>query len=395
MIRSYTGIAFENIRQRKLRSSLTTLGVVISVASIIILLLVSDGLKNAITEQFDKLGSQRIYVSSASGQPGLRAGLTTKDLDSVERIGAFSFITPFLIEPSAEIQYGREKGFAMIIGYPDQDAAERFASYDLQFAQGRAFNEGEKNGVILGDLAARDLFDKEVGIHNSVLINDQKFTVIGILKPVGNAQDDQQIYIPLDTARTLFSKPDEISFFDLTVKPGLDVQTIADRLERQLKRDRDDDNFRIMTPTQILRFLTTTLAMVQGVLVSIATISLGVGALGIMNMMFTAVLERTKEIGVMKSIGARNSDVLTLFMLESGIIGLAGGVVGVILGAIISLGIGLLAAQAGFGLLSIRLDYTVLLLGIVFALLIGMVAGYLPARRAALLHPVDALRWSS
>jgi len=138
----------------------------------------------------------------------------------------------------------------------------------------------------------------------------------------------------------------------------------------------------------------TILGVVQGILVSIALISLLVGAVSIMNIMFSAILERTKEIGIMKSIGARNTDILILFMIESGLIGLAGGIFGVALGVVVSYAIGGLAVAAGMSFFTITIQPAVLVGALVFSFGIGIIAGALPARRAALLHPVDALRWS-
>ncbi|MFQ5620354.1 MAG: ABC transporter permease [Candidatus Nanoarchaeia archaeon] len=393
MIRDYIQIAYANLKQRSLRSWITTFGVVISVAAIVILVLVSNGLQLAIEDQFAKMGSNRIFVSSGAGQPGFRTGLVDRDVETAEKLGDFKFVTPSLMEPSAEVEYSKEKHFAMITGYPVNKADERFASYDLKFASGRPFTDGEKNGAILADLAANDFFEKDIGLRNSIYINGRKFTVIGILAPIGNSEDDSQIMIPLETARELFNKPDGVSVMDLEVKEGVDIDQVAARLERQLERDRDDENFRIMTPTQILKILGNVMSIVQGILVSIAGISLLVGAVGIMNMMFTSVLERTKEIGVMKSVGARNRDVLLIFMVEAGFIGLSGGVLGVLIGVVISLGIGAAAAASGFALLKIVIDPTVVVGGIVFATVVGVVSGYMPARRAAYLHPVDALRW--
>ena len=134
------------------------------------------------------------------------------------------------------------------------------------------------------------------------------------------------------------------------------------------------------------------LAIVQIVLGGIAAISLLVGGIGILNSMYTSVLERTKQIGIMKSLGARNNNIFMVFLVEAGLIGLVGGVAGVILGSAISLAVGVIAAQAGFGLLKIIIDYKLLLFGLAFAVGMGMFSGYLPARRAAKLQPVEALR---
>ena len=134
------------------------------------------------------------------------------------------------------------------------------------------------------------------------------------------------------------------------------------------------------------------LAIVKGILVSIASISLIVGCVGILNSMYTSVLERRKEIGIMKSIGAKDREVMLLFILESGIMGFIGGILGIILGIILSFGVQLTAAAAGFKLLKVTISPMLLIGGMLFAVMIGMLSGALPARQAARLHPVDALR---
>lgn len=394
MIKDFLKISVKNLKNRSIRSWITTSGVVISVAAIIILILVSNGLKFAINEQFNKMGSNRVFISAAAGQPGLRAGLTESDLDSLERMGEFEYITPFLMDMGSEVEYGREKQFSMVFGYPTEDADERFASYGIGFQDGRAFRKGDKNVLIIGDMVQDEVFDRDVGVRNSLVINGKKFDVVGILDAVGNSEDDKAIYMPIDDFRELYDKPDEVSFIDVTLKPGVDVDATVAKIERQLERDRNDENFRVMSPTAMLQSFNAILGIVQGILVSIASISLLVGAVGIMNMMFTSVLERTKEIGVMKSIGARNKDVLMLFVIEAGLIGFVGGLMGSIIGAVVGYAIGEAAAAGGFALLKIQLEPWIFVFAMAFATLTGMVSGYLPAKRAAVMHPVDALRWS-
>jgi len=324
----------------------------------------------------------------------LRAGLTTRDVEVLERMGDFKFVVPYLLEPAMEIEFQKEKQYASILGWPTEDAEEVMKAYDLKFIEGNPFREGEKFSTVIAIRIADDTFKRDVGWRNKLLIGGTKFEVIGVLDEIGNDQDDRQIYVPIETLRDITGKQKEVSFIDLTVKPGLDINLVADRIERTLERTRKDENFNILTPEQILKQLNSILGLVQAILTSIAAISLVVGAIGIMNIMFTAVLERTKEIGIMKSLGARNRDIMLLFLLESGLIGLVGGIIGIIIGFGIAFGVQGAAAAAGFGLLKIKLDLTLCIIGLLLSVGVGMLSGALPARRAALLHPVDALRWN-
>jgi putative ABC transport system permease protein len=281
-----------------------------------------------------------------------------------------------------------------LFAWPSEDSDRRFKDYDFTFKEGNAFREGQKYVAIFGSVAATDLFDKDVHVKNKVTMKEVNFEVVGILESFGNKQDDSAIYIPINTGRELFDRPDEVSMIDVTVKSGRDIDTVAERAKRVLERKRKDENFEILTPTQILKFLSQTLGIVQAILVSIAAISLIVGAVGIMNSMYTSVMERTKDIGVMKSIGARNKDILLLFLVESGMIGFVGGIIGIVLGYLASYGVTIYAAGAGYSILKIKIDILLILGGLVFATLIGMFSGALPSRRASKLHPVDALRWA-
>ena len=159
-----------------------------------------------------------------------------------------------------------------------------------------------------------------------------------------------------------------------------------------MKRKRDDTNFQVVTATQILEQINQVLGVMQFVLVGIAAISLVVGAIGIMNSMYTSVLERTKDIGIMKAIGARNSDILKIFLIESGLIGLVGGIFGILLGSAMALIIGQLSKNAGFSLI-IKIEPLVLIFGLLFAFVVGIISGILPAYQASRLKPVDALRY--
>lgn len=398
MFQDYVSLAYKNIKNRKIRSFLTVLGIIISVMVIVTLLMISTGLQTAIEEQFSKIGANRVYITVPGGAPGTREGLTEDDVETLEKIKEVKMVTPYLFEQKTEMEYKNKKRFSNVLGWPTKDSREREKDYDMTFQAGRSFRDNEHHVAILGSLAAKELFFKKTDrrtlrVNNRIDINGVSFKIIGIYNSVGNREDDSQVYIPIDDAREIFDKPESVSFIEATLKDGVNVYRAKEKMERTLERKRDNDDFEIMTPEQILQFLNTALTLVKAILISIAAISLVVGAIGIMNSMYTAVMERTKEIGIMKSMGATNKQILYLFLVEAALIGLFGGIIGVFLGNLISFGISGMALAAGYALLKVKVDIVFIAIGLIFAFVVGAFSGALPARQAATLTPVDALRW--
>lgn len=391
MILEYFKLAINNITHRKVRSWLTIIGIIIGIASIIALISLSMGLQNSIAAQFESFGSDKILVSAATFQgPGsLSIGLTDKDVDTLERLSEFDIVAPFIARPGS-VEFKKESKFPVIFGMPPEDAQELFeATRDIE--QGRFLRQGDKFDAVLGSRAAKNLFEKEIRINNRIEINGVSFKVVGIYEEIGNQQDDNSISIPLEAFQEIFDTNGQIDFITARVKPGTDIPSVQKKVERLLERERGDENFQVVTPTQILEQISQVLGIVQLVLVGIAAISLVVGGIGIMNSMYTSVLERTRDIGVMKAIGAKDSDIMKIFLIESGLMGFVGGIFGVALGTLLSLTIGKYATESGFKLL-VTVNPQLMLFGLLFAFIIGIISGALPAYRASQLNPVEALR---
>jgi len=389
----YFRMAVNSIRHRKLRSWLTVVGIVIGVAAIISLLTISRSLESTLEQQFEQFGANRILISAKGFQgPGtLSQGLTTEDVRTIEKISGFEYVLPGLFR-SAEITYRKEAGFTLIGALPAEHFEEFYADTGVELQAGRSIKEREKNVAIIGSRVAEDMFSKELSVGNKITIAKVEFKIVGILEEIGNAQDDNQINIPLEAAREIFNEPESVDTIIAQVKSTSDIPLLQEKIEKELERKRGDTNFQVLTAAQILEQINQILGIMQAVLVGIAAISLLVGAIGIMNSMYTSVLERTKDIGIMKAIGARNSDILQIFLIESGMIGLVGGLLGTALGTGLALTIGSFSKQAGF-LLIINIEVMVLAFGLLFAFIIGMVSGALPAYQASKLKPVDALRY--
>jgi len=393
MITDDLRFAYDSISHRKLRSWLTIIGIVIGIGAIVALISISQGLENAIAEQFEKLGANRLYVAAKGFSGASVEGLTTKDVDVIKQIGEIDWVNPYMFT-SDEVEFSREKQFIQqIVAFPAEDVTKKFQDTDIGVAEGRAFMNGEKKVAMIGWLFAKDKFKKEIKINNRITIKEEKFTVVGILAEAGNSDDDNMVVIPEEDARILFERPNQVDMIEVKLKEGIDIQFVADKIKRRLEQARDNDNFEVLTPEQILEQIGSLLSIIQVILGGIAAISLVVGAVGISNSMYTNVLERTKEVGIMKSIGAKNKDIMMVFLIESGLIGLIGGVCGAILGIITALATGAIADSQGFGLLKIAIDWGLIAFSIVFAVGIGIIAGVFPARQAAKLKPAESLRY--
>ena len=393
MLIDYFLIAINSIRHRKLRSWLTLVGIIIGVAAIISLITVSRSLESTIESQFEQFGANRIIVSPKGFQgPGTSSeGLTTKDVETIEKIPGFKYVVPGIFL-SAEVEYRKEVGFTLVSGIPAENFEEFFIDSGAKLQEGRLIKEGDKFEAVVGSRVVEDMFKDKLRVGSKIEIKGHEFKIIGILKEIGNSQDDNQINIPLDTAREIFNKPEDVDVIIAQVKSANDIPLLQEKIKKELERKRNDTNFQVVTATQILEQINQVLGVMQFVLVGIAAISLVVGAIGIMNSMYTSVLERTKDIGIMKAIGARNSDILNIFLVESGLIGFIGGIFGVLLGSIMALIIGQFSKGAGFSLI-VKIEPLVLIFGLLFAFVVGIISGILPAYQASKLKPVDALRY--
>lgn len=395
MISDLFRIAIINLRHRKLRTWLTVLGVIIGIGAIVALITVSSGLSNAINDQFSKMGSSRVEIYSKGVMQGNIAaeGITTKDVEVVKRMSEVEWVNVFLLG-GREAEYGREKEFMQnLMGVDTEDAKVKFESFGFKVGKGRYFNNGERGVMIIGYKAQKDMFDKDINIGNKIVISDYDFKVIGIMEEIGNPDDDNNIYIPLEDARDILNEPDKVTTIDTKIKEGVDVDMAAKKIKDALEKARDDENFEVVTPEQLISQMGSILDILNIILGGIAAISIVVGGVGIMNSTYTSVLERTKEIGIMKSIGAKNRDILSVFLIESGLIGLVGGLLGILTGTLISLGAGAAMKSMGFAMIRINIDWKLWALSLAFAIMIGLMSGYFPAKKASQLKPADAMRY--
>jgi putative ABC transport system permease protein len=365
----YFKLAVKNITHRKLRSWLTIIGVIIGIASIVSLISISNGMQNAIEEQFEQFGTDMITITPSGFMgpaTGGSANFDDNDINVLERISELKFVVP-MVTHSSTVTFHNQDMYLSVFAYKAERELEGlWEDVGFEIDKGRFPREGDGRVVGLGATAATNIFDDEIHVRNNIFIDGEKFRVAGIAKEVGNSQDDNAIFMPLDTALEFYNQTD-YNFIMAVAKEGVDVDPLADRIERKLERSRDDDNFQVMTATEIIESIGQILSIIQIVLVGIAGISLLVGAVGIMNTTYTSVLERTREIGIMKAVGATNNAILSIFLIEAGVIGIVGGIIGATIGTLIALGVGVIAQNMALPLpLSIRVEWALIGFSVLF-----------------------------
>ncbi|MBT3408558.1 ABC transporter permease [Candidatus Woesearchaeota archaeon] len=394
MILDFLKIAIKNISKRKLRTFLTILGIVVAISAILSLLLLSNGLENSIESEFDKIGSNRIFLTSEGGLESNLAvsSLSEKDIKVVERTPGIDSVVKMLVS-TEEVNYKNEKNIIQIRGLDYENWERLFVNdYGISLTDGRYLSNKDNYNVIIGWATSNTAFNKKINVGNSIEFLKNKFKVVGIFERVGADQDDKVIYVSMNLLRELINKPDKISFADIIVNPNSDVLKISEKIDRRLEKSRGKTDYSLITPDQLLEQTNNVLGIIKTVIIGIAIISLLVGSIGITNSMYTAVSERKYEIGIFKSLGAQKKDILKLFLIESSIIGLLGGIVGTILGISIAKLIEyIVSIYSPIGII-INLDVNLIIFSILFAMFFGILSGLSPAYSASKLKPVEALQ---
>lgn len=401
MIQDYFKYAFKSITHKGARSYLTMIGIFIGIAAVVSLISLGQGLQDTVSSQFEAMGYDIIMVMPGAGlssMGGTSSPLTEEDVDVIRDVRGVD-LAAGMVSKIAKLEYGNEIKYTWASGIPtgkDMKLIEDMQS--IRIREGRKFYDGDKYAAIVGiRVAEGKLFNHHVKVGDKIKINNQQFRVVGNLESIGNNQDDESLFIPLDTAKELFNESNYMVVLARS-KGGEEPSEVAEDIKKKLRRSRDlekgEEDFTVQTSEQLLETYSSVLGVIQWVLIGIAAISLIVGGVGIMNTMYTSVLEKTKEIGVMKAVGARNSDIQLLFLIESGMLGMAGGIVGCLIGLGLSKVIELASKEAiGSDILHAYISPELILGALAFSFTVGCLSGLLPARQAASLKPVDSLRY--
>lgn len=401
----YFPLALKNLRRRGLRSWLTLLGIVIGIIAVVSLISLGDGLKMAVNSQFGVSSTEVITIQaggiSGYGAPGsgVVKPLTESDAIAIEKLDKVQYAIPRRIE-TLKMEYNNKLVIGFSTDVPEGEKEKSmYNTVDIEALSGRLLQDGDTNKIVIGyDMANSDKngFEKTISVGDNIALQGKDYRVVGILKKKGSFIWDKIILMKTPEMKQLLNLGENVDIIAAKVVSKDFMTQAKEDIEKLLRKRRDvkvgQEDFEVSTPEAALSTVNSILTGVQIFIALIASISIFVGAIGIVNTMTTSVLERTKEIGIMKAIGARNSDIFFQFFIEAGMLGMVGGLIGVLLG----LGIGFVGIQginAFIGSQSpFEINWMLAIMTLVGSFLIGSIAGIAPAMKAARMNPVEALR---
>jgi ABC-type antimicrobial peptide transport system permease subunit len=399
MIRETVKLAVQAILRNALRSFLTILGIVIGVGAVIAMVTIGNGTTAKITADLAKLGSNLLFVAPGQWGPGRSSAearpFNARDVAALRsQLRGVRAVAP-VVQSQATVIYGAQSRTTTITGTDNA----YLVTQDWTLSRGRQFLDGEiragRAACIVGDTVRSELFGAADPVGRNLRINNISCEVIGVLKAKGQTgfgrDQDDTIMIPLRTAQRRITGNSNVARIYVSAQDGVETAKVQADIERLLRERRkvtagEEDDFTVRDMKQILETQTATTGVLTALLGAVAGVSLLVGGIGIMNIMLVSVTERTREIGIRLAIGAQDSQVLLQFLVEAVVLSLFGGITGILLG----LGLARLAA-AGMRLPFV-VDPTIIIIAFSFSALVGIVFGYFPARRAARMNPIEALR---
>ena len=392
-------LAVQAIMRNVLRSILTLLGIVIGVGAVIAMVTIGNGTTAKVEADMAKLGSNLLFVNPGQFGPGRSTSeaksFNARDITELRaQLTSTKAVAPVARE-SATLVYGSESRNVTIAGTDNA----YFVTQDRALQEGRQFLDGEIRGgqavCIIGETTREELFGWASPLGQKIRIDKVSCEVIGLLAEKGESgmgvDQDDIVLMPLRTFQRRISGNADIGQIFISARDGVDTAKVQADVERLLRERRgisagDEDDFSVADMKQIAATQTQTTGVLTMLLGAVAGVSLLVGGIGIMNIMLVSVTERTREIGIRLAIGAQESQVLMQFLVEAVILSLAGGVLGVLLGLSLA-GIAASTMQIPF-----TLDLKIVALAFGFSAIVGIVFGYVPARRAARMNPIEALR---
>jgi len=393
--------ALDSILANKLRSTLTMLGVIIGVAAVISLLAIGNGVTSDVESQISAIGTNLITIATNQDNSGGYPALGLSDLAALEQLSTTDGVAAST-RGQQQVVYGGESMQTTVNGVTTNFLAlNNLETFQLGDGLTEEDQQVQARVVVLGANAAATLFDTLYPVGQPVKINGVSYQVVGVLAESGGgfgSNTDDTLFMPLSTAQTRLyparTRRGEKSVSTITVAvadAGMVDQTMSDitvalRQAHQIPYGGEED-FSLFSAASLLETFSTVSATLTAFLGAIAGISLVVGGIGIMNIMLVSVTERTREIGIRKAIGALRRDILAQFLLESMVLSLLGGVIGITLGWLVSTVAGSLLGIA------LRIEPGTVLLSTSFAAAVGLIFGIYPAWRASMLRPIEALRY--
>lgn len=416
-ILDYLDLARNSLFHRRMRSWLTVLGIVIGIAAVVGLLSIGQGFQHNIENQLSAFGGNSIFISpgkqqASSGgfgfggsyvQQAVAGKLTTTDIALLKGVNGIEYVEGF-VAGRADVSFKSDKATVNVEGA----TPELWKIFNIvSLENGRFYSSSETRVAVLGNSIVSTVFKGKIKVGDTITIKGMNFRVIGILQQgsgVASSIVDSAVLIPLDDSRKVFPEIGEREVSSIVAKandnadPNRVTKDINLRMRASHKVVEGKEDFTVTSSTSIQERVSQITGTITIFLGGIAAIALLVGAIGIANTMFMSVMERTRQIGILKAIGAKNKDIRNIFIVESSLLGFVGGIVGTLIGVLFGLamtGFSPSGGQGAFGPPAFTPYITIELIAfaIVFSIVIGAVSGYLPARRASKMEPVEALRY--
>jgi putative ABC transport system permease protein len=392
-------LAMRAIRRNVLRSFLTILGIVIGVGAVIIMVTLGEGATVQVTQQIASLGSNLLIISPGKRMgPGQTVGAAAFSVDDAVALTRddpqLAAVAP-MASRSMTVVYGNANWSTQITGTTN----DYFKARNLAPRSGRLFTESEMRAgaaaCVIGETVRQKLFGKQEPVGERVRVHQIACDVIGLLEPKGQSamgmDQDDVVIMPLRAFQRRIAGNQDVNMIQVSVREGASTTRAQQEIERLMRERRhlsanEENDFNVMDMKEITRMLTSTTQVLTALLGAVAAVSLLVGGIGIMNIMLVSVTERTREIGVRLAIGALEREVLLQFLVEAAVLSSFGGVVGIALALIASIGLA--------SVLQVPFVFSawIVALAFVFSTAVGLVFGYFPAKKAARLDPIEALR---
>jgi len=381
--------ALKSLFGRKMRTFLTTLSILIGIMAIFALVSFGQGLSGYVEQVSKDMGTNKLIIQPKGLLTQIsESGLGPADLDFIKKIKGVDEASAYMMS-SVKVQtnLNSQPKYVNIAGLPTDKNEQRLVQelMTVKVDKGRDTKAGDKLKAVLGYQYSQpnQVFTKPVQIGQKIYVNDQKVDIIGFYESLGNPNDDRMVTVTFDGFEQLTGKKDQYGYIVVRAAEGTDPSNLADEIQRKFRGfrgvDKGKEDFTVQTFEELIAQFGMIIGVLNTVLVMIALISVVISAINIMNTMYTSVLERTKDIGIMKAIGAKNRDILSIFVFESGVLGLFGGSIGILLGYLVSSTGGKIAAAAGYELLKPAFPLWLIIGCLAFATIVGAVSGLAPA----------------
>jgi putative ABC transport system permease protein len=394
-------LSLSHVKKSKMRSWLTIIGIVIGVAAVVAIISIGQGMQESVQANLGGLGADLIIVtpgfsraSNGFGGMGAASGainLTDRDANAIKQVAGVLYVNG-MVSGSSDIKLGTEKTSVSVNGV---DTGVWRSMFTTQLEAGRYLQPGDSNAVVISNSLAHTTFLQPITLNRPITIGGKNFKVVGILvsQGAGFGGGDNTVYMSADYARQVITtniSRNQFTMIMVKVANPLLATSTAAAITQKLMPSRHvnprTQDFTVTAFAAIQQQITTIVQSISLFLAAIAAVSLLVGAVGIANTMFMSVMERTRQIGLLKALGATDNEVMKLFIMESGLFGFFGGIIGIIFGILISV----MISAVG---LSAVVTPQLIFFALVFSVFVGVLSGVAPARSGAKMNPVDALRF--